>query len=132
MDKRNQFYFGPILLQDNPFFYCLNHIWVHLQVSNMSTGDTTDVGSEYTNAIHVYPMFHICTSYKQNHFCLVLLQEKPFFYCLSNPVSINHSVVLFDYSLTNLFDKTRATPMNLAIGSYADPLDCYNSIKASQ
>jgi hypothetical protein len=106
MDKRNHFYL--VLLQENPFFYCLDQIWGHSLVSQtptgdttdvrieymnvihlnptlfnqISTGDSTDVGREYMHVIHLCPMFYWCIMDKMNHFYLVLLWENPFFYCL--------------------------------------------------
>jgi hypothetical protein len=42
MDKRNHFYL--VLLQENPFFFCLEQIWVHLLFNEISAGESTDVG----------------------------------------------------------------------------------------
>ncbi len=49
MDKRNHFYL--VLLQENPFFYCLGQIWVHILLSQTPTGGSTNVGREFTNTI---------------------------------------------------------------------------------
>jgi hypothetical protein len=58
---------------DNHFFYCPDQIWVHILVSQIPTGgfkDTnwgsTNLGREYTNAIHFCSMFYICIMDKKN------------------------------------------------------------------
>jgi hypothetical protein len=35
-----------VLLQENSFFYCLDHTWIHLLVIQIPTGESTDVGPE--------------------------------------------------------------------------------------
>jgi hypothetical protein len=47
MDKRNHFYL--VLLQENPFFYSLHQICVHLLVSQIQIGGFTDVGRVFTS-----------------------------------------------------------------------------------
>jgi hypothetical protein len=54
MDKRNHFYL--VLLEENPFFYCLDQICMNLLLSQIQTGSFTDVGREYTNAKQFLPM----------------------------------------------------------------------------
>jgi hypothetical protein len=83
MDKSNHYYLN--LLQENPFFYCLDQIWVHLLDSQIPTGESTDVGTEYMNimnSIHFCHMFYMCISDEKNCFYFILLPENPFFYCL--------------------------------------------------
>jgi hypothetical protein len=81
MDKRNPFHL--VLLQDNPFFYCLVQFWVHLLVSQIPTGGSREVARESVNTIHFHLMLYTCIMDKRNHFYLVLLQENnPFFYYL--------------------------------------------------
>jgi hypothetical protein len=59
----------------NSLFYRLDQIWVHLLVSQIPTGGSTNVGREYANVVHFCHMFHICTSDKRNDcYFLVLLQ----------------------------------------------------------
>jgi hypothetical protein len=46
MEKRNHFYL-VLLQENNPFFYCLDQIWVDLLVSSqISTGGSKEVGGE--------------------------------------------------------------------------------------
>jgi hypothetical protein len=49
-----------VLLQENPFFYFLEQILVHLLVNQIiPTGGSTDVGTEYMHVIHFCPMLYI-------------------------------------------------------------------------
>ncbi len=58
IDKTNHFYL--VLLQENPFFYYLEQILVHLLVNQIiPTGGSTDVGTEYMHVIHFCPMLYI-------------------------------------------------------------------------
>jgi hypothetical protein len=57
MDNVNHFNF--ILLQENPFFYYLDQIWVHLLVSQIPAGGSKEIGGEYTNDIHFHPMLNV-------------------------------------------------------------------------
>jgi hypothetical protein len=81
------------LVQGNPFLYCLDQIWVHILVrqirTNFETGGSTNVGSEYTNAIHFHPIFYRCIMGKKNHFYLILLKENPFFYCCLDQIWVH-------------------------------------------
>jgi hypothetical protein len=82
MYKRYHFYL--VLLQENPFFYCLDHIWTHLLVSKISTGGSTDVGRVHMKQCYIFVLCSIDVLWTRgrNHFYLVLLQENPFLYCL--------------------------------------------------
>jgi hypothetical protein len=94
MDKRNHSYL--VLLWENPFFYYLDQIWVHLLVSQIPTGGTTDVGREYIHVILIFPMLYWCIMDKRNHFYLVylvLLQENSFFYCHVEQIWVNNLLV---------------------------------------
>jgi hypothetical protein len=53
MEKRN--HFNLVLLQENnPFFYCLDKIWVDLLVSQIPTGGSKEVGGDYSYTLLSY------------------------------------------------------------------------------
>jgi hypothetical protein len=84
MDKRNHLQL-VVSFQGNPFFYCLDPIWVHLLVGQMPISGSKEVGREHMNDIHFRPMVYRFIMDKMTHFYLVLLfKEIPFFYCLDH------------------------------------------------